>query len=297
MKSKAQGGARVRLIGFASTVALVGAAAACAAQVDQKAPEPQEPASQELRAPAGRHFKGPVAVVIEAARTHGNLSADQAGTLDTIAAELEAEHGSHKALHEKLRTTAVAVVRSGTADTKEFQASVDEAALAIEERIGRRVDALEEIHATLEPSQRARVAAALRAKLEERFGRKREGEPRRAEGFRRFAAHLVLSNVQIDQLQALQKDLFGEREQLHPSRDELFALVDAFEGENFSAALDDLREKKSKVLRAKVATAGKRTDTVLSIFTPEQREILAELILDGPRKVLLGDEPAVRGQP
>lgn len=287
----------MRLIGFASTVALVAAATACAAQVDQKAPEPKQRSSAELRAQQGRHFRGPVAVVLEAARTHGELSAEQSRTLDALAAELETEQGGHKALHEKLKATAVAVVRSGSADTKEFQASIDEAVQAIEERIDRRIDALEEIHLTLEPSQRAKVAAALRAKLEERFGKKRDTEQRREEGFRRFAAHLLLSNAQIAELHALKKDLLGERQELHPTQDELFRLVDAFEGEDFGAALRDLREKKSKILRAKVANAGKRTDSVLSIFTPEQREILAELILDGPRKVLLGEEPAGRAAP
>jgi hypothetical protein len=44
------------------------------------------------------------------------------------------------------------------------------------------------------------------------------------------------------------------------------------------------------VLRARVATAGKRTDSVLSIFTREQRQILADLILEGPHKLLFGDE-------
>jgi hypothetical protein len=90
---------------------------------------------------------------------------------------------------------------------------------------------------------------------------------------------------------AIKKELVGDGQKLRPSRDELDALVDAFEGDDFRTALDTLHERKAKLLRAHVGRVGDRTDTVLSIFTPEQRDLLADLILDGPSKVLYGEAP------
>ena len=74
----------------------------------------------------------------------------------------------------------------------------------------------------------------------------------------------------------------------------MHALVDAFEGDDFGAALDALHAEKAEFLRAHVARAGDRTDTVLAIFTPEQRDLLADLILEGPTKVLYGEEAPER---
>jgi hypothetical protein len=192
-------------------------------------------------------------------------------------------------MREKLRTSAVVVVRAGTTNSREFDQSVSEAVRAIEERVQKGTDALEEIHAVLEPDQRALVATALRAHVDEKFGKKRDAR-RHKNGVQRFASHLMLSKLQLAQLETIKKELVGEKRELRPSREEAHALVDAFEGEDFAAALDAFRAKKATLLKAHVATAGKRTNTVLSIFTVEQRELLADLILEGPRKVLFGDE-------
>jgi Spy/CpxP family protein refolding chaperone len=291
MKSQAQGPVRrLRVLAAAGCVAIVGAAA-CAAKVDQQAPR-DELTAKELTRHGARHFRGPVSVVIEAAHEHGKLSADQAQALATIARELEADRAGRRQLREQLRSSAVAVVRAGGAGSAHFERSVGEAVLAVEERVRRNTDALEEIHATLRPEQRAAVAAALRARIVKKLGEggAREGEQRRRDGFRRFASHLMLSKLQLAQLETIKHELLGEKQQLHPSREELFSLVDAFEGDGFGSALDTLRGKKTAILRSRIANAGQRTDTVLSIFTPEQRELLADLILQGPRKVLLGDE-------
>ena len=99
---------------------------------------------------------------------------------------------------------------------------------------------------------------------------------RHKKGFRRLVSYLVLSSFQIKQLQAIKKELLGEKKHLRPSRDELLALVDAFEGEDFSSTLDSFRARKLAILRDRVTHAGSRTDTVLSVLTPEQRDLLAD---------------------
>ena len=68
---------------MAATAAMVlaGTATACAAKVEQKAPE--EAKTEELGRAEGkaRHFRGPVARVIETVKLHGNLDADQKATV------------------------------------------------------------------------------------------------------------------------------------------------------------------------------------------------------------------------
>jgi hypothetical protein len=291
MKSQAQRRARLgRLAAVAGALALVGAAA-CTAKVEDK-PKESEVTVKELSAPHGRHFRGPVQVVIDAARAHGNLTAEQEQTLDTIVAELEEDHGSHRQLRDKLKSSAVAVVRSGKANSEVFDQSVGEAVAAFEKRAERNADALEEIHGILEPDQRARVATALRAHIDEKFGKRPDHEKRHRDGFKRVASHLMLSTLQIDKLEALKQQLLGEKQRLRPNREELLALVDAFEGESFRAALNEFQDKKLAILREHVADAGERTDSALSILSPEQRVLLADLIQDGWRKVILGKDAA-----
>jgi hypothetical protein len=288
MTSQAKGRARLQLLLVgAGAVVLVGAAA-CASTVDDRAQRKDEIAAQELSAPNGRHFRGPVNVVIEAARAQGKLTADQERHLAAISGELKQDRESRKLLHDKLRTSAVAVVRSGTADSAVFDEGVSQAVAAIEQRIQRSSDAVEEIHDLLDADQRAAVAQALRARIDEKFGTK--DVRRQRGGVKRFADQLMLSTFQVDKLRAMKKEWFGDKEKLRPTREELLQLVDAFEGDDFRTELDAFRAKKAKVVRAHLAKAGERTDAVLSVLTPDQRELLADLIQDGPEKVLLGEK-------
>lgn len=262
-------------------------AGACAAQVEQ--PSEDQPVSQELEA-SKHHRKSPVKLVITAARDHADLSEEQLLTIDAIDAEFDGECSSFKTMRKELRNSAVAVVRAGTADSVAFDQSVADAVAAIEERVQKNIDALVEIHSILEPEQRAAVADALHTHLDQKFGKKRDRADKPREGFDRFADYMLLSNDQIKQLTAMKDELMGDKRRLRPSPDELYGLVDAFEGEDFAPAVDAFHAEKSRLIQAHVAQAGQRTDTVLSIFTPEQRELLADLILEGPRKVLFGEE-------
>lgn len=280
MKRQALGRSRLVLT-LVGAVALVGAAA-CAAKVERQ----EDVAAQQAK--AERQWS-PVKVVIDAARVHGNLSIAQEDTLDAIEVELDANHESCAAMREKFRGTAAAMVRSGTVDQEEFDRNVAEAVKLIEERIQQTNDALEEIHAILEPEQREAVADALHDYVDSKFGPKPELEERHPRGFKRFASELMLSALQVKQLMAIKKELIGNKRELRPSAEELHAMIDAFAGNDFSTALADFHAKKRRILLDRVTHASERADTVLSIFTPEQRDLLADLILEGPSKVLLGE--------
>ncbi len=284
-----------RLLALAGTLALV-STAACASNVSdgQKEAAKQDVTVKQLTTPKHRHLHGPVRVVIDATRTHADLSASQAEALSAIALDLQASHGDRRALGKKLKRTAIEVVRSGRTDSPEFAQSISVAVKAFEERANEHAAAVEEIHALLSPTQRAAVATALRAHIAEKMNAPREdkqrSDKRRDEGFKRFASQVMLSSLQLDKLKALKVELMGESEQIRPTAEELYALVDAFEGEDFRTALYSFNAKKMSIVQKRVARAGERTNSVLSIFTPEQRTLIADLIQDGPRKVLFGEE-------
>ncbi len=277
---KSQAGRARRVLAYFGVAVLLGTAA-CAARVDKA--QKRDIAPAKLAAESARHLHGPVNAVIAATRENVQLTAAQKQTLTAIESDLRSDKKNRHAMHEELRSSAAAVVRSGTADSAVFEKSVDEAVRVFTERADAMTNALEELHATLTPDQRKVVAAALRARIDQRYGHHHHKR-----GFRRLASYLMLSTQQVDALEAMKKKLLGEQKRLRPSREELVALADAFQGDHFDSALEAFRADKLAVLRAHVARAGQRTDTVLAIFTPEQRDLLADLILKGPEKVLLG---------
>jgi Spy/CpxP family protein refolding chaperone len=286
MKSQAEAAFRLRRLGIGVALAALVGAAACAATVDDKRQD-DEITAKELSLSAQRHFRGPVDVVIDAARARGSLTTEQARRLRVIESELGEERTSRRETRQKLRDSAVTIIRSGTASSAEFDRAVKEAVSVLERRMDQSVDALVEIHGILDAGQRTAVAAELQARIDERFQRSHDDRHHRG-SFDRLAAHLMLSTFQIDKLRAMKKELMGEKERLRPSRQDLSDLAVAFASDGFPAALEAFRAKKTRVLRARFAKAGERTDTVLTLLTPEQRSLLADLIQDGPEKVLLG---------
>jgi hypothetical protein len=279
-----------RIATFLGGVALV-STAACASAEGPATPE-ERPAAETQQHEGRSHRRSPALAVLEATREHADLSEEQHLALDEVEADLEGERDRFRAMHDDLKVSAVRVVRSAGADRGEVEAAIAAAVTRVEENVGESMAALEEIHGLLDADQRFDVAEAMRAHLDERFGPRTKKEDRRREGFKRFASYLVLSPEQVDQLLALQKEMIGEKKELKPSKDELYALVDAFEGESFGEALDTFRAGKAKLLRARITKASEKTETVLAIFTPGQRDLLADLILEGPTKLLLGDRAA-----
>jgi hypothetical protein len=298
MKSRAQ--LRfARLLVVAAGAAALATTAACASGGDE--PEPREEptegqAQQEMRAT-------PLETIIDAAREDAVLTASQEDELDALLDEAAGERESFRALRAEIRRVAVDVVRADTADAATRERLVAEAVRAVEERVRRSLDALEAVHAVLTPEQRAAVAGNLRVRLEEhveerlearRERRREHAKAREADGLRRLAAYLLLSPEQVEELQAIQKEMLAEKKRLRPRAEELHALIDAFEGEHFGEALDALHEEKSRILRVRFARASDKAGTVLGILTAAQRELLADLILEGPSKLLLGDAAAER---
>jgi len=288
LRTLAAGVALAVLVGFA----------ACANQIDGTEPG-DEASPQRLAAQRddgtdahhhGRHFRGPARVVLETALQHGELTAKQREAVRAIGADLEVGDEAKQQMREKVRALAVDVVRSGSADSEQVEQAIDQVTEAIGRRMRASSAALKELHGTLDADQRAAVADKLRERIAEPWGGRHHGG--HGKGFKRIAAHLMLTALQIDKLKFLREQLIGKRKRLRPTREELVALVDAFEGDDFHEALDQLTSQKSALLRERLSRAGEHTDTLLSLLGTEQRLLLAELIERGPHAVMRGDEHA-----
>lgn len=276
-------------------VFLIGAGA-CAVRTDRSesadppaAAEQAEPQSEGAWARHhDRRFKGPARLVLDAALEHGDLSVVQEEVVRDIAAELEIDEETKREMHDKLKASALEVVRAGSTDSAELEQAVDNATEAIEERMEMGADALKELHATLDADQRAAVAEALRQRMAERWGHHHH-HGKRHKRFKQIAAYLMLSTYQVDKLKSVRQQLLGKPKRLRPTPEELRQLNDAFEGEDFGELLDQFQAGKIEILRERIASAGEHTDTVLSLLTDGQRVLLADLIERGPREVLVGE--------
>jgi Spy/CpxP family protein refolding chaperone len=237
---------------------------------------PEEPAAEEVR----RHRHGAVDAVVETALDYAALSNEQRGQILAIRDEVRERRSDRKALAKEMRGTASAIVRSGTTDSDQFDEAIERASAAIEERVEMSSDAVKEIHALLSAAQRAEVAEGLRERIDHRWGKKRrDGHV----GLKRIAAELMLSPDQQAKMEAIRDDMLGQSKQLRPSAEELYDLVDAFQGEDFAAALDAFHAEKAPLLREKLARAGDHADAVLGLLETTQREALAEIIEQGPK--------------
>jgi Spy/CpxP family protein refolding chaperone len=260
-------------VGFASIVAV----AACTNRVDSTQDVPVKTTAEQVR-PARQ---GPVKVVVEAALERGELTKEQHAALIAIRDRVEVERRDRRATKERLRASASDIVRSGTADSEQFEGAVDEALDAIEQRMRITSKALHEVHELLQKEQRSAVASALRSRIAERFERRAKRAEKRNR-FKKVVGYLMLTDVQVAGLKKVREEVLGDRKDLRPSREELEALVDAFEGDDFGAAMESFQTAKLRLMRGRVAHLAAHADTALSLLTDEQRDLLAELIEVGP---------------
>lgn len=286
----------VKLAATVGLVAMMGTAA-CVAGSDS---EQAEPVAQEQVA-EHHHHKGPVAVMVEMAIEHGDLTTEQYEAITAIGEEHAMSRADKEKLREEMKASAAGIVRAGTTDSDEFDGAVDRASSVVEARINASAASMKKLHAALEPDQRVAVADAIAARMEKRFGKEgwkrqeREQVEGRRVSFKQVATHLALSSLQIDKLKMLRDQIKRDNEdekRFKPSRKEVDALVQAFKTDSFGDKLDAFNAEKVELLRDKIDEAGQYTDTALSFLSDDQRGLLAEMIEQGPRKVLLGEEPA-----
>jgi len=238
--------------------------AACSVATSQKEARPSSESS------------GPVSLVLDAAIDAGDLSDDQRAEVDAIRERTELTREDRKAMRSDLRASFVGVVRAGSADSEQFDRAVDRAATAMQQRVHVGCAALKDLHALLEPEQRGLVAEELRRRVAERRKERADAEARPSLG--KAAARLMLDTTQLSALQGMADDWRSKHKQVRPSEEEVDALIDAFEDDDFADVLDEFASEKLAIAHEHLANAGSTVDGALSILSPEQRSLLAQWI-------------------
>ncbi len=226
----------------------------------------------------------PAVVVFDAALSETQLTAAQRIAVTAIADRFEADRSDKTELKRELRASAGDIVRVGTTDSEQFEAAIELAVQALEARIRLTANAVADVHALLDAEQRSAVAATLREHVAERLAAYAR-RTRNRERFKRVSVHLMLTGVQLDDLREVRKALVKNRKRLHPTREQIDALVDAFEREDFVAVSDAFHAERLSVMREHLAQFGSHADSALSLLRAEQRALLADLIELGPEAV------------
>lgn len=265
--------------------AVVGATSAVAGTACGTAEQPPAETLQQ--------WHGPIGFVIDATLEGTDVSDQQAVTLRRIHESVRMDSAKRAQIHDEVKAAAIDVLRIGDADTAQSHDAVMRGATVMERRILEINRAIEEVHATLDDRQRVAVAGVFRDRINQRFGHA-DAEVRRKNAFVRFTKYMAMTALQIAQLETLRDMLRdeAEHESVHPTREELLALVDAFEGDDFGEAVDAFHARKIRIMHKRFGVAWAHTNTVLSIFNDNQRVLLADLIDRGPMEVLFGEKTA-----
>ena len=268
------------VIGVLGSCVVVGAlaVAGCSASAGQTETEQQAPTQQ---AKAEKHWRGPAVIVIDAAREHGQLSAEQLATLKVIEAELDGQRESRHETRQRLRASAASIVRSGSADPFEMDRALSEVSTTMEARMRASSNALIEVHGILDTEQRNLVADALETQLEERRARHAQRH-RHHRQFKRLVKRLALTAAQLAELESVKAEMQAKEQRVKPTRVEVDALIDAFRTDDFPRDLEAFQADKIELMRERLASASEQTDTLLILLVPDQRELLANLIQFGP---------------
>lgn len=252
---------------------------------------PSAIASAEAPAPAdrkmgGRHGRGPVGVMLHAAREL-DLKDAQKATLDKLEQALHADDGAPKPEFKDFHASLVAGVRAGKIDTAKLEPGYAAIEKAMKARTDKDADALNGLYAALEPAQRKAVTAAARAKQAEREAKHAEHKadaPKPDADFakrrlERMTKELDLDAAQQKSVEALLAKDPPPKAAMEAMQAEMKkrmdALLTAFEGDGFDAKKLDLAPMPGKKMREGMEHHVQFMSQLLPILKPEQREKLA----------------------
>ena len=143
------------------------------------------------------------------------------------------------------------------------------------------------------PDQRTTVATALRARIDEKLGEGETDGQRHREGFKRVAAQLMLSAFQVEKLKAMKKELLRRQAAPAPEPRRAGRAGGRLRGRRLPHRPRRLpRQRSPRILRDQVAHSRQAHRQRAVSAHAQQRDLLADLIKDGPYKVLLGEKAA-----
>lgn len=237
---------------------------------------------------------GPSGQLLTAAHELPGLKDDQKTKIEAIEDGLKPEPGKmpgaeFKAIHDDF----TAGVKAGKIDTAKIDADWDAAQKAQQPMLDKEADALNQLHALLDATQRKAVTAAVRAKDAERDAKMAEKKDEKAAKdadktaqaerqkrmVDRMTKELDLDDAQQKKAQALvakqvpapgaHDDAMKDMQKKHE------ALLTAFEADTFDAKKQDLFKVDAKKGKEPIEKQEKYLTDLLGILKPEQRDKLA----------------------
>ena len=246
------------------------ASAAVSAPAPSAAPPPKASATA---APAEKpfwkahHGGGMAWMLLQAAHGLPDLKEPQKAALDKIAEQLHNDHsGPHaemKAYHEAL----AAQVKAGKIEPAKLDPLMPPIEKAQQARRDKEAEALNALHAALEPAQRKALVAAVKAKMPAKKPAEGEMAKRKVEHLTKELGLDAGQQKKVEALVTKDKTEEAAHEEMEKHRD---AALTAFEGDTFDAKkLEAPAAKKGMEAHVKFLTA------LLPILKPEQRDKLA----------------------
>jgi Spy/CpxP family protein refolding chaperone len=214
------------------------------------------------------------------------LSETQKNTLRPFEQRLLASNKSIGAAFNTVRQDLAAQVRAGAIDRTQVQADESVMTSALQAHVAEEADTLNALHATLDPSQRTAVVAAVRAEppgqTEKQAPMTSEDSPSRLE---RLTRELDLDATQRQQVGTL----LGAQPPATPyqregRREQLDALLTAFESDSFDArtVLQASPPSPAAMVHDRIQRKAAFLSQLLPILRPDQRSKLAASIETAP---------------
>jgi hypothetical protein len=247
----------------------------CGSTTDQAevAAAPESAASSALTAQAA----GPGGFFLKAVDSL-TLRADQQQAVTAIRANLYAQNAPARAARAKLGAEVIRQVRAGAIDHSLLQPLADQVAAAAGATKPAFQQAVQQLHDTLDASQRAELVATLRARATEARG---NGEMKGH--MARMKADLALTDEQSNAIHAQMHRAFaGRGEEGHADHLQMKArmetLAAAFQSDTFDAKALDVGEHGAGGAQRMMGMAGGFLDAAVPVLTPAQREVLVTKI-------------------
>jgi hypothetical protein len=255
-------------------VAVLGLAAGCGSTVDPSAtaasPGQGTEAVQARVAGPGGFFVNQVDKL--------DLRADQTTTVSGIRAQLQAATAPVRTARAALGAEVAREVRAGTLDASKIQPLADQVATAHAATKPAIQAAVQQIHDTLDATQRQALVASMHAQREQFHAR---GAGR--EHMQRIAAELGLSDDQVATIRASMKEAFtarGEamRAEHGQMKGRMEAIATAFQSDTFDARALDVGEHMGAGAAHFVGMRQAFLKAAVPVLTAAQREALATKI-------------------
>ena len=253
--------------------------------------EPNTQAGTGTSATDGTATKAAVAVnahgmvkMVGSALADVPLRADQRTTIEKLASDAETRHQSTLTARSALANAVAAQVESGTIDQTALQPQIDALVASMEASRPADMAAFQQLHDTLDASQRQAFIDAFRAQMKAAH-EAHEGHHGHGAKLEEWATALNLTDAQKDQIKtsmqnelaAHKQDFAGKMADMKAEHEKRKHALDNFAADDFKAA-DAMPAPSKEKAQEMSAHMIRIVQVVLPTLTPEQRKLAADKI-------------------